>query len=361
MISIYFNKTSEDHWCLKPGQVLKTSGFTLQFASEALRCNREAGIILISLFCVSVHDEDNTYNTRMMRMMMIVVIMMVMIHDGHDGHDNHDGHDDRGDHDDHRDHDDHGDHDGDRDRDSDGYCGLIATATSAHPEFQTTYDSSLWKEYWVLVHESTESYCILFWAQHGTGSMRGCVGGRSAGVDGLIHLLFVWCLLWLRHCCQYFLYLSFTVSCSRMAAPFGTLFTSPSERISTSWRRRELALAHGIAWLERRLHGPCTWPRPLQTTGVPTSTHPLSSRRTKTWVHPPLAPLLVSRCFEISLLADCSSTQLLQLQWFFLPLAALFAIEQSWEALQFIDEEMLLGCRYGMCHTVICIDRFLYM
>ena len=60
MISIYFNKTSEDHWCLKPGQVLKTSGFTLQFASEALRCNREAGIILISLFCVSVHDEDNT-------------------------------------------------------------------------------------------------------------------------------------------------------------------------------------------------------------------------------------------------------------------------------------------------------------
>jgi len=67
MISIYFNKTSEDHWCLKPGQVLKTSGFTLQFASEALRCNREAGIMLISLFCVSIDDEDNT---RMMRMMM---------------------------------------------------------------------------------------------------------------------------------------------------------------------------------------------------------------------------------------------------------------------------------------------------
>ena len=58
-------------------------------------------------------------------------------HDGHDGHDNHDDH---GDHDDHRNHDDHGDHDGDRDRDSDGYRGLIATATSAHPEFQTTYD-----------------------------------------------------------------------------------------------------------------------------------------------------------------------------------------------------------------------------
>ena len=71
-----FNKTSEDHWCLKPGQVLKTSGFTLQFASEALRCNREAGIMLISLFCVSIDDEDNT---RMMRMVMIVVIMMVMM------------------------------------------------------------------------------------------------------------------------------------------------------------------------------------------------------------------------------------------------------------------------------------------
>ncbi|CAL1146440.1 unnamed protein product, partial [Cladocopium goreaui] len=33
---------------------------------------------------------------------------------------------------------------------------------------------------------------------------------------------------------------------------------------------------------------------------------------------------------------------------------ALFAIEQSWEALQFIDEEMLLGCRYGMYHTGFC-------
>ena len=76
--------------------------------------------MLISLFCVSIDDEDNT---RMMRMMMIVVIMMVMmimaimmitlitmvIVIGI----------------------------------VTGYCGLIATATSAHPEFQTTYDSSL--------------------------------------------------------------------------------------------------------------------------------------------------------------------------------------------------------------------------